>query len=233
MHAYQGIALRTAYLIAGNAADAEEAAQDGFVKAHRALWRFRTGASFKPWLLQIVANEARNRRRSAGRRAQLALRAAGEAASGDAAPSPEAALLGSERREELLAALNRLSEPDRETLACRFFLDLSEAETAATLGIRPGTVKSRRLARVGAPADRAGRGGGGMTERELQALAAYVDFPAERDLASAVRARLDARSPAAGARSCSSSPRRCLPSRSPLPSRRRGPGSCASSTCRA
>src|SRR5882724_4697658 len=74
---YQGIALRTAYLFAGNAADAEEAAQDGFVKAHRALWRFRAGAPFKPWLLRIVANEARNRRRSAGRRAALALRAAG------------------------------------------------------------------------------------------------------------------------------------------------------------
>jgi RNA polymerase sigma-70 factor (ECF subfamily) len=143
VHAYQGIALRTAYLIAGNAADAEEAAQDGFVKAHRALWRFRTGSPFKPWLLQIVANEARNRRRSAGRRTALALRAAGEAASGDAAPSPEAALLGAERREELIAALNRLGEADRETLACRFFLDLSEAETAATLGIRRGTVKSR------------------------------------------------------------------------------------------
>src|SRR4249919_3932078 len=105
--AYQGIALRTAYLFAGNAADAEEAAQDAFVKAYRALWRFRHGAPFRPWLLRIVANEARNRRRSAGRRAALALRAA-QVPSGEAAPSPEAALLGAERREELLAALNRL-----------------------------------------------------------------------------------------------------------------------------
>ncbi len=161
---YQGIAFRTACLIAGNAADAEEAAQDGFVKAYRALWRFRPGAPFKPWLLRIVANEARNRRRAAGRRAALALRAAGDAgqrfssrastaspamlpASGDAAPSPEAAVLGAERREELLAALNRLPEIDREALACRYFLDLSEAETAAALGVRPGTVKSR-LARA-------------------------------------------------------------------------------------
>src|SRR2546429_1118057 len=78
VHAYQGIAFRTAYLIAGGAAEAEDAAQDGFVKAWRALGRFRAGAPFRPWLLQIVANEARNRRRSAGRRAQLALRAATE-----------------------------------------------------------------------------------------------------------------------------------------------------------
>ena len=142
VHTYQGIAFRTAYVVAGNAADAEEAAQDGFVKAYRALWRFRAGADFKPWLLRIVANEARNRRRSAGRRSALALRAAQEP-SGEAAPSPEATLLGAERREQLLAALNRLGEQDREAVACRYFLDLSEAETAAALGVRPGTVKSR------------------------------------------------------------------------------------------
>src|SRR5438093_1148669 len=65
VHAYQGIAFRTAYVIAGNGADAEEAAQDGFVKAWRALGRFRAGAPFRPWLLRIVANEARNRPRSA------------------------------------------------------------------------------------------------------------------------------------------------------------------------
>jgi RNA polymerase sigma-70 factor (ECF subfamily) len=140
---YQGIAFRTAYLLTRSAADAEEAAQDGFVKAYRALGRFRSGSPFRPWLLKIVANEARNRRRSAGRREQLVLRAAAGAAPGDAAPSPEAALLGEERREELVAALNRLSEADRETIALRYFLDLSEAETAAALGVRPGTVKSR------------------------------------------------------------------------------------------
>src|SRR5204862_4698938 len=104
VRAHQGIAFRTAYIVAGNAADAEEAAQDAFVKAYRALWRFRAGAPFKPWLLRIVANEARNRRRSAGRRSALALRAA-QVPSGEAAPSPEAALLDSERREQLIAAL--------------------------------------------------------------------------------------------------------------------------------
>ncbi|MBD0291525.1 MAG: sigma-70 family RNA polymerase sigma factor [Thermoleophilia bacterium] len=141
---YQGIAFRTAYLIAGNAADAEEAAQDGFVKAYRALARFRPGAPFRPWLLQIVANEARNRRRSRGRRAGLELRLAASEPSGDAAPSPEALLVADERKAELLAALARLREEERLVLACRFFLDLSEEETAAALGLRRGTVKSRQ-----------------------------------------------------------------------------------------
>ena len=143
VNAYQGIAFRTAYVIARNAADAEEAAQDGFVKAWRALGRFRAGASFRPWLLQIVANEARNRRRSAGRRAHLALRAATEEPSGGAAPSPEAALLDAQTRVTLLAAVNDLPEDQRDVVALRFFVGLSEQEVADTLGVPPGTVKSR------------------------------------------------------------------------------------------
>jgi RNA polymerase sigma-70 factor (ECF subfamily) len=141
---HEEIAFRTAYLITGNAADAEDAAQEGFVKAYRALPRFRAGEPLRPWLLTIVANEARNRRRAAGRRAALALRAAGEERpTGEAAPSPEAALLAGERRAALLGALARLREEDRVVIGCRYLLELSEAETAAALGVRPGTVKSR------------------------------------------------------------------------------------------
>jgi RNA polymerase sigma factor (sigma-70 family) len=143
VRAHQGIAFRTAYLVVGNAAEAEEAAQEGFVKAYRALGRFRPGSPFRPWLLQIVANEARNRRRSEGRRAALALRAAAEGSSGGAAPSPEGALLAGEDRERLLAAVNGLREEERLVIACRYFLELTEEETAAALGVRLGTVKSR------------------------------------------------------------------------------------------
>ena len=143
MRAHQGIAFRTAFLIARDPSDAEEAAQDGFVKAYRALGRFRRGAPFRPWLLQIVANEARNRRRSAGRRANLALRLADEARPGDAVPSPEAELLSDARRAELLAAVEALREEERLVVSCRFFLGLSEDETAQTLGLKLGTVKSR------------------------------------------------------------------------------------------
>jgi RNA polymerase sigma-70 factor (ECF subfamily) len=140
---HQTIAFRTAYLLAGSAADAEDAVQEAFVKAYAALGRFRPGAPFRPWLLAIVANEARNRRRSAGRRDRLALRAAEDPLSGDAVPSPEAALLDAERREKLLQAVNDLREDDRMAIGCRYFLGLSEEETAAALGWRRGTVKSR------------------------------------------------------------------------------------------
>ena len=140
---HQEIAFRTAYLITRNAADAEDAAQLGLTKAWRALPRFRRGAPFRPWLLAIVANEARNRRRGEGRRDALALRAAHELPSGDAAPSPEGRAIAAETRAELVAALERLSEDDRAVLSCRYLLDLGEEETAQVLSLRRGTVKSR------------------------------------------------------------------------------------------
>jgi RNA polymerase sigma factor (sigma-70 family) len=140
---YQDIAFRTAFLLTRSSADAEDAAQTAFVKAWRALPRFRPGAPFKPWLLRIVANEANNRRRSSGRRAELELRAAAAPPPGDAAPSPEGAALELERREALLALVNQLDERDRDVITCRYFLELSERETAEVLGVRLGTVKSR------------------------------------------------------------------------------------------
>jgi RNA polymerase sigma-70 factor, ECF subfamily len=140
---HQTIAYRTAWVITRSDADAEEAAQDGFLKAHAALARFRDGSPFRPWLLAIVANEARNRVRGAGRRARLTQRVAEERRPDDAVPSPEAALLDSEQRDQLLAAIERLPEPARDAIACRYLLDLSEEETAATLDCPRGTVKSR------------------------------------------------------------------------------------------
>jgi RNA polymerase sigma-70 factor (ECF subfamily) len=140
---YQELAFRTAYVITGDAAEAEDAAQEAFVKAYYALPRFRPAAPFRPWLLQIVANEARNRRKALGRRASLALRAVEGCPSGDAAPSPEAAALAGERRALLLRALNALGNEERTAIACRYFLELSEAEMASALGCPKGTVKSR------------------------------------------------------------------------------------------
>jgi RNA polymerase sigma factor (sigma-70 family) len=140
VRAHQNVAFRTAMLITQDAAEAEEAAQDGFLKAWRALGRFRAGEPLRPWLLTIVANEARNRRRSAGRRGVLALRLT------DTRPddvSAEAQVLAGESRAALLAAIARLRDDDRLVLGCRYLLELSEAETAAALGVRPGTVKSR------------------------------------------------------------------------------------------
>jgi RNA polymerase sigma-70 factor (ECF subfamily) len=139
---HQEVAFRTACVVCGDAADAQDAAQEALLKAYLALGRFRDGAPFRPWLLAIVANEARNRTRSAGRRTQLALRA-GAALDEHAAPGADVAVLAGAERDTLLAALGRLASDHRELLTLRYLLDLSERECAAVLGCRPGTVKSR------------------------------------------------------------------------------------------
>jgi RNA polymerase sigma-70 factor (ECF subfamily) len=140
---HQGTAFRVAWLITRSSADAEEVAQDAFLKAYRALDRFRDGAPFRPWLLQIVANEARNRRVADSRRERLALRVLEEAPPIGTSPSAEQELLGVDSRRRLIATLGRLPERDRLAIASRYLLDLDEAEMAATLQCRPGTVKSR------------------------------------------------------------------------------------------
>jgi RNA polymerase sigma factor (sigma-70 family) len=141
--AHQDIAFRTAYLVTGDAGEAEDAAQEAFVKAYRAIDRFREGSPFRPWLLRIVGNTARNRRRSAGRQLGLRLRARAQAPSAESAPSPEADLLRTERRTALLEAINALPADDRLVIGARYFLDMPEAEIAALAGVAPGTVKSR------------------------------------------------------------------------------------------
>lgn len=144
---YTELAFRTACLLAGSAADAEDAAQDAFVKAYRALASFRAGSPFRPWLLRIVGNEARNRRRAAGRRAAQELRVAERGNPGGAGPSPEAAFEAAEERRALLRALDALGEEHRQVVGCRYLLELSVEETATALGVPEGTVKSR-LARA-------------------------------------------------------------------------------------
>jgi len=140
---YETLAFRVAYLVTGSAGDAEDAAQEGFVRAYYALPRFRRGAPFRPWLMRIVANAARNRRAASTRRPALSLDLAADRPTDDPNFAPEAAALAGEQRRELLGALNTLREDDRTVIACRYLLDLSEAETAATLGCPRGTVKSR------------------------------------------------------------------------------------------
>jgi RNA polymerase sigma-70 factor (ECF subfamily) len=140
---HQAVAFRAAYLITGSAVEAEDATQEACVKAWLALGRFRTDAPFRPWLIRIVINEARNRRRSAGRRAALALRLAPDAAGASLAPSAETEALAAEERMRLAEAVGRLREDDQLVIAARYFLGLTEAETATALRLRRGTVKSR------------------------------------------------------------------------------------------
>jgi RNA polymerase sigma factor (sigma-70 family) len=139
---HQDAAVRLAATVSGGWGDPEAAAQEALVKAYGALSRFRQGAPFGPWLFRIVINEARNARRSGQRRRQLVERL-GHSMAPHSTTSPETALLDADERRLLVAAVQRLPRRQREAVACRYFLELSEAETAEVLGIALGTVKSR------------------------------------------------------------------------------------------
>ena len=138
-------AVRLATAVCGSPADAEDATQEAFLKAFHALDRFRAGGALRPWLLRIVANEAKNQRRSASRRTALTARAAVVGA--QPGPSPEELVVADGDARGVLAALASLREGDRLVIGYRYFAGLSELEMAAALGCRPGTVKSR-LARA-------------------------------------------------------------------------------------
>lgn len=140
MRAHQRSVLRLAAVVGGSPGDAEDIAQEAFVKAHAALDRYRPErGSFRTWLLAITANQARDHRRASGRRThyELALRA--EQPTGEAS-DPAGRLV--DDRNALVDALRTLPDRQREVVACRYLLDLSEADTAAVLGLSPGTVKS-------------------------------------------------------------------------------------------
>ena len=133
---------RAAFLL-GAGQEADDVVQEAFVKAFRHLPRFRLGEPFGPWLLRIVANETRNLTRSRRRRAALELRLGTADADGTATGAPIDQVLAAERRAVLVAAVNALPGRQRQVLVCRYFLDLSEAETAQVLAWPLGSVKSR------------------------------------------------------------------------------------------
>ena len=137
---YQTVAVRLAAYLAGRDS-AEDVVQEAFVKAFRRLDGFDPGRPFRPWLLAIVANEARDDRRRGLRRDQLVLRAAAPRSNPPEDPAELAlAALGAGRLAEAIAAL----EPSARTaVVLRHVLDLSEEETATVLGVPAGTVKSR------------------------------------------------------------------------------------------
>jgi RNA polymerase sigma factor (sigma-70 family) len=138
---HEAAAFRVACLVVGSAADAEDVTQEAFVKAYRSLGRFRRGAPFRPWLLRIVGNEARNHRRAAGRRAFHQGRAAALEPVTEAAP--DELVLGRDGGRAALDALDRLPDGERVAVAARYLVGLTDAETAAALGIPRATVKMR------------------------------------------------------------------------------------------
>jgi RNA polymerase sigma factor (sigma-70 family) len=133
--------VRLAAVVSGSTADAEDIVQEALTRALDALTRFDVDRPFRPWFATIVSNQARNWRRSGTRRRRLTLRVANLAP-----PAPQAtddAAVARVGADATFAALRSMEELDRTVLALRHLTGLSEADTAAALGIAVGTVKSR------------------------------------------------------------------------------------------
>jgi len=129
MEAHGPAGLRAAYVITGNLADAQDVLQEALIRAHGKLAGFEERSSFKTWLLRIVTNQALNQVRARGRRQRAELRV----------PPPDP-----QPDTDILEAVALLPEADRAVIACRYFLDLTQQETADVLGVPAGTVKSRQ-----------------------------------------------------------------------------------------
>jgi RNA polymerase sigma factor (sigma-70 family) len=130
-------ALQLAYAILRDWQEAEDAAQEGALKAWRAIGRLREDtSSLRPWYLTIVANEARSRRRS---RWWSVVKLSEPPPSAATSSAEEAASL----RADLDAAMRRLTETERLILTLHFYLDLPLEEVSRVVGLSREAVKSR------------------------------------------------------------------------------------------
>ena len=135
-HAHWSSLVRLSRLLVDDVETAEDVVQEAFAELHRRWGSLRDPDRALFYLRASVANGSRNRLR--GRRSAR-LRVVPDAMT---APSAETAVLEREERRDVLAGLTRLPWRQRQVLVLRYYLDLSEAQIAATLGISPGAVKS-------------------------------------------------------------------------------------------
>lgn len=132
------MARRVAYAILEDREDADDAAQDGFMSAWQAIGRYDTRRAFRPWLMSIVVNAARDLRRRRRVRKADSLDVVSAAAKDDPAREVGAVDLG----EQIRAALATLPERQRTAVVMFDAEGYSQAEIAEVLGIPEGTVKS-------------------------------------------------------------------------------------------
>jgi RNA polymerase sigma-70 factor (sigma-E family) len=135
-HAHYAMLVRTAALLVGDVATAEDVVQDAFIAMHRAWWRLRDPGKALPYLRRAVINRSRSvlRHRAVADRhlPQLA----------PPLPSAEDSALAGMDRSSVPAALRALPARQREVVVLRYYADLSEAQIAAAMGISTGTVKA-------------------------------------------------------------------------------------------
>jgi RNA polymerase sigma-70 factor (ECF subfamily) len=160
---YQRAIYRVAYALARNPSDADDLAQETFVRAYQAIGRFRAGEPLFPWLARIATNQALSLFRRRKRRPETPLEPLLEAGRQWAADDdPVEGVAGRERERQMQAAFAELKPEHQAVLALRVVQDLSYEDIARALGVPVGTVmsrlsraraelKSRLAARIGEP----------------------------------------------------------------------------------
>jgi len=141
---YQRDVYRLCYRYVNNHHDANDMAQEVFLKAYRALGRFRGDSAFSTWLYRIAVNTCLNFRSSR--------KPEGEEVSDslpDRAPGALAAVERDERSAMLREAVQRLPEKQRATLILKIYHELTHEEVAGILGSSVGTVKANLFHALG------------------------------------------------------------------------------------
>lgn len=129
-------------MLGGDRPQAEDLAQEAFLKVIRAMASYTYPRPFKPWLYAIAANLARNYLNATARRYSVAEDAALEVLPDDG-EAVETQVVRSREIEQVLKLLGRLPLGQRETIILRYVEGLSLAEIADMLNVPIGTVKSR------------------------------------------------------------------------------------------
>jgi RNA polymerase sigma-70 factor (ECF subfamily) len=139
MSAHQEPVFRLAYLLLGDPDEAEDIAQETFLRAYKALDGFDTERPLRPWLLRIASNLAHNRHRSIGRYIGALTRFARQ----DPDRIKPTTIQPEDNSQALWQAVRKMAKPFQEVIYLRYFLDMSESEMVDTLEVPAGTVKSR------------------------------------------------------------------------------------------
>ncbi len=139
MRLYQRRAMQVAVRMLGNADEAAEAVQSGFVKAYLSIKKLREPKRFELWFFRIVANTAISQRRAAKRRAEKIKIAEGY--DGKKAPSPVESQIGEELKEEIQRAMLKLSKKEAKAIALFGIEDLPREKVAEIMGCSAEVVK--------------------------------------------------------------------------------------------
>ena len=140
---YQRPVFNLCYRLLGDAAEAEDASQEAFMKAYRALKRYDPNRKLVNWLLSIASNHCIDRLR----KRRLKTTSFDDLMPGqmkpDPEPGPESRLSIEEGRQSVREMLDKLQETDRAAIVMRYWYDMSYEEIAGSLNLTVSAVKSR------------------------------------------------------------------------------------------